>query len=262
MDNGFTFDGRHTGEFGVAFIASKWPGSAAVTVNEASVSGRDGTIRYPGETFGEKTLEGTLYILDPDDETMSYTRMMERADEIVPWLQPGGRRRLTLDAMPERFYMAEIKHAIEFTTDEWENGAASLKFTLQPFSYANYADTAACTLAANTEQQITLALRGNRPAPLMATFAASEQISWVQLTIGPKVLRFEGLSLTSGGKLTIDASLDNSEIMTAKIGSTAAMSHITAASSCPFMVQPGANTIRVKASGACSLQVSVRGRWR
>ncbi|MEG2253313.1 MAG: hypothetical protein RSC98_09740, partial [Clostridia bacterium] len=195
MDNGFTFDGRHTDDLGVAFIASKWPGSAAVTANKASVPGRDGSIRYPGETFREKAFEGTLYILDPDDETMSYTRMMERVDEIIPWLQPGGRKRLALDATPERFFMAEIEHAIDFTTDEWENGAASLTFMLQPFSYAEQADTVSYMLAANIEQSKTLTLRGNRPAPIIATFTASAAVSWVQLVIGTKELRFDGLSL-------------------------------------------------------------------
>ncbi len=262
MDGGFRFDGRHVSELGAVFLASKWPSSSAVTVNDASVPGRDGTIRYPGETYGEKALEGKLYLLDPNDELMSYTQMMRRADDVAEWLQPGGRKRLALDATPDRFYMAEIKHALEFTTDEWENGAASLKFTLQPFSYAEYTDGLYYTLAANAEQMQTLSLRGNRPAPLMATITAAAAISWVQLTIGAKVLRLAGMSLASGDVLTIDASLDLSEMMTVKIGKTPARSYITAASSCPFEAQPGGNTVKAKASGACTVSVSARGRWK
>ena len=83
MDNGFTFAGRHNSELGTAFLVTKWPGSAPMTINDVTISGRDGTIRYPGQTFGTKPFEGNLYILDPDNELMSNTRMMERVREIV-----------------------------------------------------------------------------------------------------------------------------------------------------------------------------------
>ena len=262
MDGGISFNGRHISELGAVFLISKWPSSAAVTINDASVPGRDGTIRYAGQTFAEKTLDGKLYLLDPDDALMSYTQMMQRADDVTEWLQPGGRKRLVLDATPDRFYMAEVEHALEFTTDEWENGAASVKFTLQPFSYSEITDAISYTLAANVEQAKTLTLRGNRPAPVMVTITAAAAISWVQLTVGAKVLRLEGMSLASGDVLTIDASLDLSELMTVKIGSTPARGYITAASSCPFEAQPGSNTVKAKASGACAVSVCARGRWK
>ena len=68
----FSFDGIHISDFGAVFLPSKWPGAAKITANEAAVPGRHGTIRYPGETYGEKALEGKLYLIDPDDELMTY----------------------------------------------------------------------------------------------------------------------------------------------------------------------------------------------
>lgn len=261
-DYGFTFNGRHCDEFGTAYIVSKWPGAAPVTPNTASVSGRDGTIRYDGQTYEEKSTSGTIYILDENDELMSYTDMMSRADEIVAWLQPGGRKQLILDAIPERFYMAEILHEIQFETDEWENGAASLAFTLQPFSYAINPDTVAYTLAAGVAQAKTLALPGDMPAPVTATITAAAAVTWVQVAIGGAVMRLEGMSLASGDVVTIDADIAKAETVTVSINGVASRGYMTAASACPFTAQPGNNTVTLSASGACSVSVSARGRWK
>jgi phage-related protein len=262
MDNGFTFSGRHVSELGAAFIPSKWPGSAPVTINDATVPGRDGTIRYPGQTYGVKIFEGTLYILDPDDELMSYARMMERVSEISAWLQPGGQQRLTLDAAPEQFYMAEITHALEVTTGNWENGAITLKFTLQPFAYANHDNTISFSLAADTEQSKTLGLPGNRPAPVKATVTAAAAMTWLQIATGEKLIRLEGMALQSGDVIRIDADVEKSEVPTVTLNGEPARGYVTAESAYPLYAQPGNNTVAASADGACAVTVSARGRWK
>ncbi len=262
MDNGFTFGGHHNSELGTAFLATKWPGAAPITINNTAIPGRDGTIRYPGQTFDTKPFEGTLYILDPDDEVMSNTRMMARVREISAWLQPGGQQRLTLDAQPDCFYMAEITHGLDFETDDWENGAAQLKFTLQPFAYSLHRSTLAYTLAAGVAQSKTYTLPGNRPAPIRAQITAKAAVTWVQIAIGSKLIRLQGMSLTSGKVLLIEADIARSEVPTVTVDGVPARGFVTAASAYPLEMQPGANTVIASASGACDLTLSARGRWK
>lgn len=264
MDNGFTFGGIHNSELGTAFLATKWPGSAPLTVNEATIPGRDGTIRLPGQTYGTKTLEGTLYILDPNDELMTNTQMMERISEIMPWLQPGGRQRLILDAEPDRLYLAEIVHGISFTTDDWENGAADLTFVLQPFAYARDERTVQLSVTApNGMQAKTLTVPGNREAPLQAQITALASMTWVQLSTDMvHRLRLENLTLQSGDVVTIRADIDASEVVTVSVNDTAAKRYVQALSTIPLLLTPGANTITLAAGGACNAIVTARGRWR
>lgn len=262
MDNGFTFAGRHNSELGTAFLATRWPGSAPMTINDVTVSGRDGTIRYPGQTFGTKPFEGNLYILDPDDELMSNTRMMERVREIVAWLQPGGQQRLVLDAEPDVFYMAEITQSIDFTTDEWENGATALHFVLQPFAYANHETGVEYTLEANVPQTKTLTLSGNRPAPVKALITAQAAMTWVQIAIDSALIRLENMALISGDAILIDADIAKSEVATVAINGTPSRGYVTDASAYPLFAQPGANTVAASADGACAVAVSARGRWK
>lgn len=262
MDNGFTFAGRHNSELGTAFIASKWPGAAPMTINETTIPGRDGTIRYPGQTFGTKTFEGTLYILDPDDETMSYTRMMERVREIVAWLQHGGQQQLILDAEPDVFYMAEILQSIDFTTGEWENGSAALKFVLQPFAYACHDTSLEYTLAANVEQTKTLTLPGNLPAPMKVLITVQAAMTWVQITNGNALIRLQDMALASGDVIRIDADVAQSEVVTVSINGTPSRGYMTDASAYPLWAQPGANPVVASADGACTAAVNARGRWK
>ena len=294
----FSFDGIHLSDFGAVFLPSKWPGAAKITANEAAVPGRHGTIRYPGETYGEKALEGKLYLIDPDDGLMTYAQTLERADEVVAWLRPGGRRRLTLDAMPDRFYMAEITGELSVTTDDWDNGCMALKFTLQPFSYAAHESAVSFVLAANAGQTKTLYVPGNMPAPLLLTLTAREAVGMVQVsaldrkanatasegvdigstaeasgtqavntqstdaqradvrTAGGKTLKLTGLGLTAGKVLA------SGEIMTCNADGAPAMGKVTAESTVPYELLPGARSVAVVADGACEVRVAVRGRWR
>jgi len=262
MDNGFTFAGRHNSELGTAFLVTKWPGSAPMTINDVTISGRDGTIRYPGQTFGTKPFEGNLYILDPDNELMSNTRMMERVREIVAWLQPGGQQQLVLDAEPDVFYMAEIVQSIDFVTTEWENGSTQLKFVLQPFAYALHDTSVQYTLAANVEQTKTLTLPGNRPAPMKARVTAQAAITWVQIAIGSKLIRLHNMALISGDVILIDADVTTSEVLTVAINGTPSRGYVTDTSAYPLWAQPGVNAVIASADGACTLAVSARGRWK
>ena len=234
----FTFAGRHIREFGAAFLPERWPGAAATSANDASVSGRDGTLRYPGQTYGEKTFTGRLYLLSPDGEPLSYASMLARAEAVCGWLKNAGRAPLVLDATPERVYMAEVKAALFFSTEEWPSGSAAVTFTLQPFAYAGSESFETLRLSAGQKGSASLYVPGTG-----------------------QLLCFEGLSLAAGQSLTVAAPLETGEIMTCQAGGESGMGRITAQSDVPFWLGPGLTEIQAEADGPALLRVGARGRW-
>lgn len=258
----FTFDGHHISEFGAVCLISRWPGAARTTANTAAVDGRHGTLRYPGETYGEKRMTGVIYLLSPDEEPLTYARMLQRGEELCGWLKPGGRKRLVLDAMPERFYMAEALEELAFTTEGWPSGRAEVTFALQPFAYAGEESAASFTLAANAAQVKTIAVPGNMPAPLLMRLTAAAAVNTAEISEGGRTLRLEGLGLGAGGIVEIGAPLEDGEIMTCKVNGVSAMGKITAASAVPFELAPGPRSLTATADGACAVRAAARGRWK
>lgn len=257
----FTFAGRHIREFGAAFLPERWPGAAATSANDASVSGRDGTLRYPGQTYGEKTFTGRLYLLSPDGEPLSYASMLARAEAVCGWLKNAGRAPLVLDATPERVYMAEVKAALFFSTEEWPSGSAAVTFTLQPFAYAGSESFETLRLSAGQKRSASLYVPGNRPAPLLLTLEAGGPLTSFTLAGTGQLLCFEGLSLAAGQSLTVAAPLETGEIMTCQAGGESGMGRITAQSDVPFWLGPGLAEIQAEADGPALLRVGARGRW-
>lgn len=257
----FTFHGHHIREFGAAFLPDRWPGAAATAVNDAAVSGRHGTLRYPGETFGEKILSGRLYLLTPDESPLSYADMLARAEAVCGWLKTAGRAPLILDAAPERLYMAEVKGAISFTTEEWPSGCAEVAFTLQPFAYACQEAFESLILSPGQARSASLYVPGNLPAPLLLTLEASGPISALRVRADGQVLAFEGLGLDAGGLLRVAAPLETGEIMTCEAGGGSGMCRITAQSAVPFWLRPGLRRIEAEGDGGGVLRIGVRGRW-
>lgn len=257
----FTFAGHHIREFGAAFLPERWPGAAATTVNDASVSGRDGTLRYPGQTFGEKTFTGRLYLLSPDGGPLSYASMLARAEAVCGWLKNAGRAPLVLDATPERVYMAEVKAALFFSTEDWPSGCAEVAFTLQPFAYARSETLESLVLSANEGKTASLWVPGNLPAPLLLTLEARGPLSALSVRCAGKALCFEGLGLAAKDTLEVAAPLETGEIMTCQAGGESGMGRITAQSDVPFWLGPGLTEIQAEADGPALLRVGARGRW-
>lgn len=262
LECGFTFAGRHVSEFDAAFMVTKLPMAAAPDINKTSIAGRNGSLRYPGKTYGEKTLEGTLYLQDADDELISDTELLERISVISAWLQTDGREQLALDAQPERFYLAEVESEVTASTDKWENGACAVKFTLQPFAYHCQTSATKATLLAGVPQEIPLSVPGTVPAPIMATIEATEALDWVDLSCNGKLLRLENLGMEPGSVLKIMAGLDIDEIITIEADGRPSMDRRTENSAEQLFARPGVNTITAQASGGCSLTLEARGRWK
>lgn len=262
MRQEFSFGGVHCDEHNAVFIAEGWPVAAPATPNKLALSGVHGTLRYKGKTYGEKLFSGTMYLLDPDDEIITYNEMLSRTTELARWLCADGRHPLVLDAMPDRYYLGEVEDEVTVQADEWGNGSLPLSFVLQPFTYALVESRATNTLAASTAKALTLHLPGNRPAPVGLTLTATgTSLAQVELTLGDRYMKLAGLGLKKNQALHVYHDLAIGEVMRVEIDGVSSLGKLDSTSTIPFEALPGPNTITVKASGAARIDLFARGRW-
>ena len=107
----FSFNGKHCDDFDVTFLPSAYPFIPAQSIPQTSVGGRHGTLRWQGRTFSPKRLKGKLYFLNTsgDDTPIPTDELLRRASDVTAWLcGTDGRGKLILDALPDRYFIAEV----------------------------------------------------------------------------------------------------------------------------------------------------------
>lgn len=265
----FSFAGRHCDDFGVCFLPSAWPFVPEQTVPQLTVPGRHGTLRYPGRTLGVRRFAGTLYLLDERGDTapIPLAETLRRASALSNWLiGQDGRAPLILDALDDRYYVAELDAAESALTDEgWENGCAELTFLCQPFAHARREENARLSCAANQAAKTALSVPGNVQTPL-AFSVTSDGGTVSALTVEAPNTRFtfSGLGLAAGE--TLRASYTQDDLLRLIIegvdgAERSAMPARQTESDDDLLLTPGRNEIAVKADRACTVQLRARGRW-
>lgn len=261
MRQEFRFNGVHCDAHRVAFVADRWPAAAQPTINKVAMSGRSGSLRFPGMARQEKTLKGKLYLLDEDERLITYREMLRRSADLAAWLCPDGRKPLILDATPDRYYLAEVENELNVSTDDWGNGCIEVTFTLQPFTYAMAEDTVSITLTANNATVVQLPLRGNQPAPM--TLIATPTAPMTELTVRHcgDFLRFVSMQAPAGKTVAINCNLAQGEVITATVADAPGMRYLSPDSMLPFILSPGANELVVWSNAPCAITLAARGRW-
>lgn len=265
----FTFCGRHCAEVDVAFIPSQYPFVPAQTIPSLAVSGRHGTLRWPGRTFKPRTLKGTLHLLHTQGDTSPIPtgEMLRRASEIVSWLcGQDGRGQLILDALPDRYYIAEADTEALLKDTDWANGSAALSFTCQPFARSIREETAQLSLAANAAKSADLNCNGNMQTSLAFDVKNTSASVMNTATVETDSARFDftGLALDAGETLSARYTEDDILLLTitgVDGAQRSAMAARTTDSDDDLMLSPGRNRITVKTQRACDVTVRTRGRW-
>ena len=73
-----------------------------------------------------------------------------------------GRGKLILDALPDRYFIAEVSDEAALTDDDWASGEAAIAFTCQPFAYAVSEDGVTVQTSANAAKARRSAFRKRR----------------------------------------------------------------------------------------------------
>lgn len=265
----FSFCGRHCEEFGVAFLPTQYPFVPAQAVPSTAIAGRHGTLRWPGRTFKPRYLRGTMYLLDTrgDGAPITTEEMLRRASEIAQWLcGQDGRGRLILDALPDRYFVAEADAEAVWKDTDWASGSAAISFACQPFARSIREDTASADTAAETAKTVALSVSGNHETLLAFDVKNTSQSVMNTATIETPGERFDftGLALAAGE--TLSARYTEDDILRLEITGVdgavrSAMPMRTENSDDDLLLSPGRNTITIKTQRACSVKLSARGRW-
>lgn len=263
----FSFHGRHCEELGVAFLPSQYPFVPAQTVPALTVSGRHGTLRWPGRTFRPRYLKGTLYLLGEDGEPITTEQMLRRASDVTAWLcGEDGRGQLILDALPDRYYVAEVDTEALLKDSDWMNGAAAVSFTCQPFARSLREVSVRLSTEEGAAQSARISPGGNYQTPLAfdVTNASAAVIDTAAIETDAARFDFANLGLAPGE--TLRARYTEDDILLLVIAGTdgaerSAMAARTPESDDDLMLAPGGNRITVTTQRACEVTFHTRGRW-
>ena len=265
----FSFDGKHCEDMNVAFLPSQYPFIAGQNVPSLTVAGRHGSLRYPGRTFKPKYYKGTLYWMNDDGgcDPITTKDMLQRATDIAAWLcGKDGRGQLILDALDDRYYIAELAEESALSDVDWMSGQAAITFTCQPFARAMKESSATIETAAQPAKNAALTLVGNMETLLAfsVTNTSSSTMNTLLIEAPDTTFEFESLALASGE--TLHGSYTDDDILLLKIEGVdgahrSAMAMRTTGSDDDLLLYPGRNEITVKTQTACSVTFAARGRW-
>ena len=258
----FSFGGRHClRDFGCIYVErSGHPATPAKTPNEYEIAGLSGTVRMGGETYDPMTFSGTLFFVD---DPPSQAEAQRRIRQISRWLL-AGRQRLIFDYEPDRYYMAEVASAGQWSYSEWIEGGLSVELSAQPLAYSIQANSVRRTTTA-AENRIELSVNTGEPAPLALTVENVGTAAITGVTAawnGKRAALTNGLSVAAGDDVTIDMEPPIGAVYGADGGSA-----LPCASRFDYIALPaGRHAIDVTlafgdgAPGAL-ITVSARGRW-
>ena len=262
----FSFDGRHCEEFGVAFMPEGYPFVPGQDVPEMRVAGRHGTLRWRGRTYRPRVLRGTMYLLDGEDEgPIAAGEMLRRASDVAAWLcGRDGRGKLILDAMPDRYFIAEVSGEAALDDREWAHGCARVAFVCQPFARSVMPGAAAGSAAAGKKAVLRLAVDGNVDTVRGFEVTGSGALGTVEVAANGTRMAFSGLGMAAGEKLVAEYTEDDILMLAIEGANGArrsAMMMRAADSDDDVVLVPGVNEVSVTANGACNVALRARGRW-
>lgn len=264
----FSFCGRHCEEMGVTFLPSQYPFVPTQSIPTATIAGRHGTLRWPGRTFMPRYLKGTMYLLGgEDDEPIATEELLRRGSELALWLcGQDGRGKLILDALDDRYYLAEVDAEAVLKDTDWINGSAAISFTCQPFARSIREDDASADTAAGTAAALSISVSGNVETMLAFDVKNTSGSVMDTATIETDSERFDFAALGLEPEETLSARYTEDDILLLSItgvdgAERSAMALRSTDSDDDLLLQPGANAVTIKTQRACSVRLSARGRW-
>ncbi len=129
MYSGFSFNGKHSSEFGLYLKTINRPLLPDLRKREIIVPGRDGVYDFEGNTYENKLIELQCTIIKN-----KMTDLRQQARVIAGWLKNKGE--LRFDDEPDKYYVGRIYSSVPL-----ENivgtGIFTLTFDCEPFAYSS-----------------------------------------------------------------------------------------------------------------------------
>lgn len=232
------------------------PGTPRESISAVSVWGGSGQ-RITGEHFD--VLEASVtYAINKPKESMADRRTV--FDKVNKWAKKGW---LTMNFMTGK--RMRVDKVILPAMGDPRNQSSEWTITFRAYNVPFWQDATATsvtdTLTAATEKTKTVSNPGNATTVLDVEFTntSGETCTTFEVKIGTKKLELTGLSLANNAKLTIGHGTDGRLTITA--GSANVYGKQTAGGLTDLYLQPGDNTVKVKAEKAGSVTLSCYGRY-
>ena len=166
---------------------------------------------------------------------------------------------LTISTRPEQRMRAVLTQAATMDGARDVTAKYIIEFTAGACPYWEDETPRVLSLASGTSGSGTLIIPGHAPTGAEITVTPGASLSTLSLTIQGQTMAFSGLSVASGTALVIGH--DDNGLLTIKAGTASKLSCRTAASVDDFRMVPGSAAVSFTANAACTVSVSVRGRY-
>lgn len=277
MLNGFTFNGKHSSEFGVFLLSTDRALLPEMTRREKTLSRKNGAYDFGDNLYTKRVISATLTFFNDD---MIANKIQAR--NIAAWLNSKEARKLVFDDEPDKYYYARIYSPLNFATQQ-AIAEISIEFECQPFAYSVFDTGVDVGWSESDYPWLTEGLRfgGSNNYKFTATGATSftfdnpgtqetgaksPQTSKFTLTVQGSwnnlVFTLNGKSLTYSGSATGTLIFDNVNLEATLNGSNA-LSNITGNLETFLEVLAGQNTLSVTATSLnVIVTIDVRPEWR
>lgn len=151
---GFTFNGRHSSEFGIYFKSIDRTVIPEKRKKEFEILGRSGTLELPSNEYNKRFITGLIGVMQTED----FKDLRNQTRELARWLSGTGL--LIFDDEPEKAYEATIYSAVGIEQLEvLPRGNIEIEFECQPFAVSVDTNRKLVQNAGNKE--ITIINKGN-----------------------------------------------------------------------------------------------------
>ncbi|MDU7244010.1 MAG: phage tail family protein [Clostridia bacterium] len=151
---GFTFNGRHSREFGIYFKSVDRTVIPEKRKKEFEILGRSGTLELPSNEYNKRFIPGLIGVRQTDD----FKDLRRQTRDLARWLSGTGL--LIFDDEPEKAYEATIYSAVGIEQLEvLPQGNIEIEFECQPFAIS--VDTNRKLVNISDNKEIIIPNKGN-----------------------------------------------------------------------------------------------------
>lgn len=257
---GFTFNGVTSKSMKIRARLTSWQASPSLRNFYTTVPGKAGVA-----DFGCDSAERTIQVECSIFPQKNFSALVSLLDDMAEWLDPTkGLGQLTLDDVPDRYFMARLSEQVDCERLLRSAGQFTLSFICpDPYAYALSDESFVLSEAGVHEVQRRIGNTESYPVYALQGVIPSGPDSYVSLVTGGVELRVIG-PLMEGETLVVDSSLVTAKVVDEEGNTLRNGLPLLAELNFPVL-EKGYNTVAVSTAGDASfteLNIQAKSRWR
>lgn len=257
---GFTFNGVTSKSMKIRARLTSWQASPSLRNFYTTVPGKAGVA-----DFGCDSAERIIQVECSIFPQKSFSALVELLDDMSEWLDPTrGLGQLTLDDVPDRYFMARLSEQVDCERLLRSAGRFTLSFICpDPYAYALSDENFVLSEAGTHEVQRRVGNTESYPVYALQGVIPSGTDSYVSIVTGGVELRIIG-PLGADETLIVDASLVTAKVVDTDGNTLRNGLPLLAELNFPVL-EKGYNMVAISTTGGASfteLHIQAKSRWR